>query len=522
MGIENESNTTTAESSVSDQKAALPDKKYQFEIEATEEVKAEAKPEVKTEDKKADTDDVRSGLASAAPAILGLLSRAKARAEEKKAEVEKAPEKSKVETTPQESPTPDDVRAEKLIGKKSKTPPKIEVADIDSDRLTTREIADAAARAAIGAVKEAKRSDPDPVPDYPDEYKSSSREYDYLAKKNPSRYGNIKSDLNAFDREEKKYRSVWESQNDGETFDPDSDDHAQFYAKHAPNISEADLDDADKALKAEDIKIAVDNEVNNQLEKRLAPLKAEKLREQVRPVAKHQSQKIARAAFAAVIPEIDIDNATPEEFKSIEEMAPKQAEVINNVAAHVSQIGSAYLDVVNQLTALDMRNPIHRDVVDVVSRVQSFILSRPRDERSRTTDNGGTQEFMPLEKFVTLNESQKSKYWTVGPTEVSSQLEIDASTIATKRWNHERATLEKYGVEIKPLTAKAKAQVRNPSPQSIPKTITQVVDDPRHKVSKSMSERGSAGQAPETVKLNPKGGLAALLSSLRPSSVSQK
>jgi hypothetical protein len=521
MDSEAEKTTTTTTD-------APPEKKYQVVFEEPTEAKpTEAKSattEAKPADKK-DTDAVRSGLTNAAPALFGFLKRTpkedKSKDEPKPVKADKADkaaDKPK-EDEPKDQPTPDDLRAEKILGKKQAKPAAIPAPAPEPERMSAAEIAEVAARTVLSVNKQSAKVDA--VIEYPKEYQENAAVFDHLAKSNPTKYGNIRADLSAFAEKEAEYRRIWESQNEGETFDPEADDHAVFYSKNTPNIDERDLDVAEKALEEEKISRIVESRVNERVAQQVAPLVAKQVEDQLRPAVIQQGQRFARAAISAVFPDIDLDKLTPEQLAEIEDKSPRQADIVNQAAARASQVGEAYLKITSQLTKLDVNNPVHADVVDTVSRVQSFILSRPRDERVRVDARGNTQEFIPIEQFVNLPKSKQEKYWTVGTEEVARQLEIDASSIAAKTWESEKRVLEKYGVKFENPKPKDDSTVRNTTPATPATKTTQTPDPVKVNVSRGMSERGGAGMGSSVVTLNPSSGFAALMKSLRPNRVRQ-
>ena len=494
-----------------------PEKKYQVEFDTP----PADKPEPESKPKAADTDDVRAGLAGAAPTIFGFLKRETKEAKEAKEKKAKPDKAEKTESTP------DDVRAEKLLGKKPAKPaaaaeaPKLE--PVVAPQLTAHDIANVAAQTAAQVVQQSKQAEPAlPEPEYPEDYQQNAQVFDYMARSNPAKYGNIKAQLAEFGKKEQEYRALWEAQNEGETFDPDSDDHATFYNKNTPNIDEKDLDRAEQAIEDDRISGIVNQRVSEQLQRTVTPLVQQRAEEQLRPTVDRQSRRFAAAALQAVLPDVDLDKLTPEVLAQIEETSPRQTQIINNAAARASQVGETYLKIVNQMVTLDETNPIHREAVDVVSRVQNFILSRPRDERLRQDAQGNAVDYMPIERYVGLPQAQRAKYWTVGPEEVSRQLEMDAGSMASKVWDQERQVLEKYGVKFNNGSSASNGGVRKTSQATPTPEPTQYPERVKVNVSRGMSERGGAGLSSDVVSLNPKGAFAKLMEGLRPARLRQQ
>jgi hypothetical protein len=130
-------------------------------------------------------------------------------------------------------------------------------------------------------------------------------------------------------------------------------------------------------------------------------------------------------------------------------------------------------------------------------------------------------EFLPVEKYAALPKSQRSKYWTVGPEEVSRQLEIDAADTARKVWDGEKKVLEKYGVKFE-ASKEIKPNVMPSSQDGNTNKANQDTKREQFKVSRGMSERGGVSSGDEVVTVSPTGSFARLMSSLRPARLSQK
>jgi hypothetical protein len=510
----------------------IPEPRFQVDLEVGP--KAEDKV---AEGKSGDTDSVRSGLANVGPTLFSFLKREpkgedkpkegevkpKAEAQPKPKAVDPKPAAPKAEDKPKEgegdpAPTESDIRAEKILGKKPKKsaekaePPK----EPEPQQMTPEVVANVAARTAAEVLKQSAPKVEKVDDDYPEEYRESAKVFDVMAQANPQKYGKIKQQLQGFHTKEQEYRASWEAKNDGESFDPDADEHAAFYSRHTPKIEEQDIAAAEKALEDAEINAKVDARVQEQLKTVMQPLRANQIEQQIAPVVISARQRLAAAALTAVLPKIDPANITQDLVKEIEEKNPREVEIINAAADAKGNVADAYIRITSNAVNLDQRNPVHAEVIDVVSRVQSFVLSRPRDERVRQSDDGRTLEFAPVERYAAMSQAERARYWTIGLEEVSRQLEIDAADMASKKWKSEREILKKYGAKIDEQDESNPKPVRQASQKEQAKPTTQTPVRQEIKVSRGMSERGGAGTGSETVRVDPKSGFAALMSSLMP------
>lgn len=463
----------------------------------------------KTETNRSDSDGVRADLTKAAPFLASLLgSKNKKPADgqgQKEKSADQKSDKSKEsdakgggdDKAEKKELTADQVRAKRILGVEPTEPDdKGEGSDKGGGDLPAEKVAEIAAAAAGKVVKEVVRpaeKKQDPAPEYPEEYKADAPIYDRMAQMNPQKYGNLKKDLSEFAVRESEYRAAWEAKNDGETFDPEAAEHSAFYAKFTPDIDEKDIDLAEQQIERERIQEEVDRRVNE----RIAPIQRERLEIQIQPKIGNSLRSIAQAAISAVFPDLKPDELTEESFAELKEKAPRQLEIIDQESAKAGEVAQAYIRVINGIDAVNTQSPVHREMLDAVSRVQSFILSRPAAERRRKTSDGRTVEFLRLEEFAKLPKAQQSNYWTVGEAEVVAQLEEDVSTNTAKAWGREKEILKKYGVKLDDV----ETGVRQTSQTQPQKKIQQQTQPQKVKTSQAMAERGGAGGDSKVVDL---------------------
>lgn len=528
-----------ADKSTSDHQDQEQPKQYVVEFPSGEPPK-ETPPKDAKQSAAPDSDSIRSNLGKAAPILASLLSKGKEPDKEEKsgqtqeppkeaAKSEKPKEEGSTETPAEGAPTDDDRRAERLLGVKPKKGKKEKAesqevapppqAQPQQPVMPPEQVAELAAKAASEVLKGRRRAEK-PV-EYPEEFRESAAIFDKMAQTDPKRYGDLKQKLNQFAANEREYRALWESENPGQQFDPEDDQHSKFYSENAPDIDEQDMNAAEEAIEEERIQRLVSERVQKEVGKAVEPIVVERAQAQLQPVVAEANQRIAISAIRAVLPKVDPTKLTPEQVAELEEKYPKQLEVANAAMTQKAIVAQEYIRVTNRLVPLDMKNPVHAEVVDVVQRVQAFIQSRPRDERTRVDDRGVSREFMPIERYVNLPAADRDRYWTIGQNEVLAQLEEDAESFAAKQWKRERAILEKYGAKIDDGPDPAPASVRQSAPD---KTRQQTTQTPKHQkveVSSASAERGGIGTPDGVVKIPENGMFARFMAGLRPARASQ-
>lgn len=413
----------------------------------------------------------------------------------------------------------DQIRAEKILGKKpaSSSAEKPKADDqpkapiVDSAQLVS-----AAASAAVAAVTAAtKQNTKTPeVVDYPEAYKADAKVFDRMSKLKPEKYGNLKQQLNEFTRAESEYRALWEAKNEGESFDPDAEEHAKFYAKNAPDIDESDIEAAESDLRNEEI----DQRVKAEVQQRIAPIEAKQRAEAIVPVIQGGVAAIASAAIQAVLPNVDPAKLTPEMVAKLEDEHPKQIEVINSAVDATTKTFAAYVQITNGVQKINMDDPTHAAVVDVVGRVQDFIRSRPEEEQIRIGSDGVRRKFLPIEEFSKLPASKRDGYWSVGQSEIAAQLQMDAVEIANSKWEKERKALEKYGVKFEQQQP-VKRDVRQTSQSAAPAKTENRPEKPAIQVSVAASEMGGSGEGQGSVPVRNTSMFGKLMEGIRPNRV---
>ena len=531
------------------------------EVKSFQIVEDQKAPEKKEEQKPAQgaakPDDVRAGLAASAPLLATLLSGKKitdksdaeakkpdaATASDKKAEDSKlsqggstsgqaaADAKATENKKPKspEKPTADKM-AKRILGvepSETKEDGGSGKGESDGDKepeksepIGKKEIVEIAATSAATAAAEVVKKvlpkpQEKPAEDYPESYKDSAPILDRMSEMFPKKYGNIKKQIREFAQKENEYRDMWLAKNEGQEFDPEAEEHQKFYAEASPDIDSDDIETAEQAINAEKI----EQSVKRQVDERLAPVLRDQAYNAIKPAVAQNAALIAAATIKSILPDVDVESLTPESLQKIQEDHPREIEIINSVASRAVPVLESYLKIVNRIEGVDPRNPVHNEVIGLVSRVQDFIAGRPKSEQIRTGSDGIRRSFKRVEEFVALPQSEQSKYWTVGAPEVVAQLEIEAQHEAGNLWSREKAVLQKYGVKFEDRSGEKEKEVMGASQNGQAKKISSTQEQPKISVSQSGSERGGVGAPSGATPISSSSMFGKLMSSLRPTKV---
>ncbi len=367
--------------------------------------------------------------------------------------------------------------ADKAAAEKKKVPVTKKPAPKDDDAIAT-----AAAKKALAAQREedaaraAKDAPKNPPPAGEVKLdKSEEKELEiakHLEAVDPEKYKNAATEMKKFLTEVlAPYKQKWLKDNPGESFDPESTEHEDIYAKQ-PEIDPDDWDEAKIEYRAEKKVSAVKNEMSSKL----------KEFESKHALEKHLP-KIEEGAFDAVkklVKDVDADLA-----KHLDAENPYEAMVAEDpIAAKILDRGAAAMRVlVTELDklsnpeleyAFDGKNNAHVTLSNFADDYQAEIKAMPEEEQ---VWNG--KKFATQEEYSKMSTAERENHWVLSGADMRDVL-ISRMTATVKK-NLEAAREE---------AAKSAGRKRGAASDSTP-------DDEAAKKAKEATEAAASAAKPK-------------------------
>lgn len=354
--------------------------------------------------------------------------------EEKKAET---PTKPEVEAKPAEAkPEKKEVEPAKTIVTRKPAAPE----PLDTNKLVADAIA-ATARAMQPTVK--PEVAPSAKPE--DALKEDDRqEYiiaKYLSDTNPKFKGAEKVVLDHIKKSE-DYAARWEAANPGKMFDPNDDDHNDFYESLTKPWTDRDFRKAEISMEADQI---VEQKLKGSQAK-FDRLEQESARMDLAPVVQERFQSAAGYLAKAMGEDVH-EKITKHGFSKLEEEDPITAQVLAETLGPLQPIIETIIQIddAKGRFALDPKNPLHQKWNEILVDGEAKCAGM-KDEKDRL--------FCTRANYAQMNQVQRQKHWYLTPDHlVAGVVDYAAKTAAqyikTEK-DRQRKIAESLGYVLKP------------------------------------------------------------------------
>lgn len=415
--------------------------------------------------------------------------------------VEKAPE------TPPPAPEPE-AKPKRVTKKKPVEAPPAPPARVDSDTIT-RVASETAARTAAEMQKKDKSDDAPPVDKSLDGVELLPTEQRFLARLKMA--GEVNDKLKdahnrqvKFYSEAQKYRTQWEAKHPGTAFDPDDEQHKEWYDAHEPEFDRGEIEDGviefrEKKLKAE-LKAEAEGRLNQVEQKRSfetrwkeeAPIIDKAANESVAELVADVDPELAK--LLSVDGETSVSAATFDKIEAKDKIAGR---VLKRNATHFARAiveverlerfqGYYYFD--------KQHNEVHQQIDKAVNEMEHSILALPKEDQLYDPDNGDNRTFMrgheywgkaseihksnktPEQKEAAWNELN-SKHWSLEKEDVKDAVKRLFLRVVKEKISEDREIVANYlksnetpAPEIAPPTTATTSQEPAPSRPKPPST----------------------------------------------------
>lgn len=288
-----------------------------------------------------------------------------------------------------------------------------------------------------------------------------------------------------FAKKEDTYIKGWLADNPGKEFDPESDDHTDFYEANEPEVSERDIRRAEIRLEAKPLAEQMATEKSKGIQDRLEQFEsADKIRETAPKIQENIGIAFG-AALSAMSPDI-LKLVGEKGHEALKESDPEAAAVMEEIGPRI--VGA--IDASVKLFAMDGKgfdsnNELHQEVATTALNMEKEFAEY--DIAQLTQPDGKT--FVTRHAWNQMTPQQREKHWIVGAQEVNMAL--------TAKYADKVKTAYENRIKDTEKGAKARGWTKNPQSKVAEKETAdgKVVED-----DKAVDGEGDDGkpQSPST------------------------
>ena len=356
--------------------------------------------------------------------------------EAKATEVEKAEEKPAPQDPPEAKP------------KRAKAPRIIKAEELlDEDAIT--KAATAAATAAVRASQVKEDPKPEPEPELPRSVQRKMALFQELEQDTKFK-GIVKQvvDFKKVGGTEDQYKAQWLKENPGEKFDPNDDQHTDWYADNDPTNKFEDIDEQLEDAQVRVIKREAREEASKALAEENSRRQSEERRQRVAPMAEQTANDSVMEALEAIDPKL-VEVVKKDGEKGLADEDPIALKLVSQAAQIFSPLITETIKISEGLVSPTQGNPVHAKIEEVMVSIENAVLALDPSDRIKVETVGGRQvqkRFATMEDFANMPAEKRSRYWTVGKDEVVYKLRADQKTIIKQEYDQLTSAMKKrYG-----------------------------------------------------------------------------
>ena len=398
-------------------KPLSPDDDPNLKLQKIVSRRREDKPD-KPEDKKPEDKKPEPPVAIDNKKLSGLIGKALGFREEKPEEdkkddkkSDKKPDEAAPEPEAKKTDEPEKVESKTIVKPKKQEKPSAPAAD-------PVKMAAAAATAAVKAMVTDQRPPPKAETKPEDLLKAGDlHEFEvagHLARINP-KYKDAQRIILEQVKKADTYANNWEAANKGKIFDPDDEDHDEFYESLKKPWSETEFHAAEVDMSTEKAaqKISVESD------KRIKELELENARHSLATVVDRTYTVAAGLLAKKVNPEIH-DKIVKNTFEKFAEEDPLMAEALANAVGPLQPLIEAaiQLDDPKGRFKLDPNNEIHRE--------WNRLILEKEEQLNGTTDDSG-KKFSTRYDYSQMGPSERNRHWYLTTEHLIESLVDDAA-----------------------------------------------------------------------------------------------
>ena len=230
----------------------------------------------------------------------------------------------------------------------------------------------------------------------------------------------------------------------------DDPDYQSFVARNRPDISSQDLREAEMDMVAE----RAERAAYQKLAPRIAAQEREAAVAKILPEVNARKEK-ATAAVSSIIPE-DIAKSIQESgAENVQKTMPFEYEIIDTAVTNAATYAQKLIDVTSGVERYDPQNQVHAELSDWIRQEEEVFI-----QTGQTKDQSG-RPFMRRERWLSLPQQQRDKYWTWGEDQLIQIMYARAKESMDQALQQHRDKMSAYGQAPQP---QQQTQVQPPAP----------------------------------------------------------
>lgn len=362
--------------------------------------------------------------------------------------------------TPPAQPDPKPKQTKKVVAPKGDEVQR-QLADLERQRLELEKQKLELEKQKLERERQASRP-PEPVTAM--EHLSPEERYEYevfqkMSALDPQNWGNLPARFLEVAEATAARKAKWEKDNPGQSFNPDDEEHDDFFAKNRVSYDK-------KAFRRAEHKLATEGEEDpriKEIERQNRELRAkEKLRDMGPNVANTFAANMDR--LIASVDEDIAKVARESGRKGLEEKYPDEAEEILHAAGAIEAVSTEAWRILESdgLVEPDLKNPIHAQIINLIRAQEGLIPRQPPEDRR---DSEG-RDFATWEQWLAMSEDQRQNHWHMGAEEVADLFTQGIGRKLKERVDKLRAAVDR---KVKAMTqATTEPARKQPAPTPTP------------------------------------------------------
>lgn len=257
----------------------------------------------------------------------------------------------------------------------------------------------------------------------------------------------------AFARKEGDYIKQWEAANTGKSFDPEADEHSEWYDANEPEVSDRDLRRAEIRLESRPLAEQLADERVKGLREKLEQFEVAEAVRGTQPKIEQNTAIAVGAALEAMSPDI-LKIVSEHGHDKLAKLHPAASAVIQELCPKIVGVVDAAVKIFETNgRAFNKANAFHQEVVDTALSLEKQL--QDFDVEQLTKPDGTT--FVTRQRWNGMADEERKGHWIVGAQEVNLALAnkyaAQAKTDYEKRVSEAEKTSEARGWK-KPAPAK--------------------------------------------------------------------
>jgi hypothetical protein len=235
-----------------------------------------------------------------------------------------------------------------------------------------------------------------------------------------------------------EYKAKWEKEHPDEEFDPEAEEHAEFFAKNDVDWDEDDYVRALAELEAERIAERKLEKAREEIKK----VKAEIQEKEAAPNIKAAQSQAAKKMLETIDKRFDVLTDTGDidqtKLAKVYEEDPVNANIVFQAADALEKSVAELERLSRGLVEFDQKNPLHTALAEVITAEETRIASLPPEKRMRDG-----KLFLPGAQYEALPQDQKARFWRLTPADIESLIADQFAGLAKRQIEANEQALRK-------------------------------------------------------------------------------